>query len=351
LLLDADQIVLRDPKVLFKSSEFKSYGAIFWPDYWGVTYDPDVIQLFNLAANSYTNISVKGEKVVSMNFICICDTCVSHLHQIRITLIVCLFSFSLDASKSSNPRRRDAIDVEWYVGHISYDEVDGSADFNPPRATHETGQILIDRERHFHALCLAYYFKIYPTNVFSVMLGGGIYDNGEKEVLAWAVTVLGGDYAIMEKPITLSDGQGRQMRAHVRLFGRGKAVGNMAPDGLLVFAHTNANKWKCCQVVGTLYPEHRRFSHFFGQSQTLDTKKGKLLSTIFQSQEFREAGGPPWVTDNDPEQLIWDYTQHVCKVSGEDAWVLKALNQLQITDATYLDQNIVCKVYRALKNE
>jgi hypothetical protein len=34
LLLDTDSMPLKDPATLFKSSEYLTYGNLFWPDYW-----------------------------------------------------------------------------------------------------------------------------------------------------------------------------------------------------------------------------------------------------------------------------------------------------------------------------
>lgn len=34
LMLDSDNLALFDPTPLFDSIEFKTYGNMFWPDYW-----------------------------------------------------------------------------------------------------------------------------------------------------------------------------------------------------------------------------------------------------------------------------------------------------------------------------
>lgn len=34
LMLDSDNIPVRDPAFLFNSVEFRELGAVFWPDYW-----------------------------------------------------------------------------------------------------------------------------------------------------------------------------------------------------------------------------------------------------------------------------------------------------------------------------
>ncbi|KAI9990911.1 hypothetical protein PInf_018528 [Phytophthora infestans] len=47
LFLDADNVPVRDPSFLFDTSEFKSNGAVFWPDFWHPRRT-----LFNLHAQS-----------------------------------------------------------------------------------------------------------------------------------------------------------------------------------------------------------------------------------------------------------------------------------------------------------
>lgn len=45
MLLDADNIPLRDPTPLFDSKEYRDYGLIMWPDFWGLSFDPQVTAL------------------------------------------------------------------------------------------------------------------------------------------------------------------------------------------------------------------------------------------------------------------------------------------------------------------
>ena len=48
LWLDSDNIPLRDPSYLFDSAEFKSTGAIFWPDYWHQSISNPVFDILNV---------------------------------------------------------------------------------------------------------------------------------------------------------------------------------------------------------------------------------------------------------------------------------------------------------------
>lgn len=50
LLLDTDNIVARNPEYLFDTQEYKTKGAVFWPDHWHSGHSP----LFNLDHTSLT---------------------------------------------------------------------------------------------------------------------------------------------------------------------------------------------------------------------------------------------------------------------------------------------------------
>ena len=42
LFLDADNVAVRDPKLLFDSAPFLRTGALLWPDYWDSSAAPDL---------------------------------------------------------------------------------------------------------------------------------------------------------------------------------------------------------------------------------------------------------------------------------------------------------------------
>ena len=246
--------------------------------------------------------------------------------------------------RSVNSRHHTKIIPEFYLRDIDYKAVNNDLSFAAPRETHETGQILVDRERHFQALCLAFYLLLYPTNIFSVMLGGGIVDNGEKEIVPWALTIMGGDYALMEQPRSMSDGEGRQMRDYLQVVGFPKAIAHMAPDSLPIFIHACNTKWKCCQVMGTLHPEKYRFSYMFGNRPLLDTFPGVPSASIFNSRTFIDAGGPDWVVNNDPEKLVWEFTRSLCKLTGKYETVMNHIQEaLEENDAMIFDNQVLCR--------
>jgi len=49
LLLDADNLVLRDPTYLFEDEQFKRTGMLMWPDFWDVSYDPQLVDTMQKA--------------------------------------------------------------------------------------------------------------------------------------------------------------------------------------------------------------------------------------------------------------------------------------------------------------
>ena len=171
--------------------------------------------------------------------------------------------------------------------------------------------------------------------MFSVILGGEIEDNGEKEILPWSISIMGGDYALMGDPLSMSDSEGRQMRIAVPIVGYPKTLGHVAPDGYPLFAHNTSKKWKCCQTLGQFSPEQHRFSYIFGSSPYLGTFPGQPSSVLFRSPGFRKAGGSSWLTDDDPEQIIWDYTQYLCVLSGKDSVLREAVKRLHIDTNRY----------------
>ena len=92
LLIDADQIVLRDPTGLFDASQFKDTGALLWPDYWGLSFDPSLISIINRARrvagwsskstispwvwlNTYDRVSRNGVSSKPSNLLCMSSRC------------------------------------------------------------------------------------------------------------------------------------------------------------------------------------------------------------------------------------------------------------------------------------
>lgn len=132
LLLDADNLPIRDPSELFMSDPFKETGYILWPDYWRRTTSPD---FYNI-----TGVQL-GERI--------------------------------RGDLTSNTR-------------VPLHHLEGSM---PDMAT-ESGQIAIDKRRHFRSLLLSTYYNIYGYSTYYPLLSQGAMGEGDKETFAAAATVL-----------------------------------------------------------------------------------------------------------------------------------------------------------------
>jgi hypothetical protein len=142
MLLDADNVAVRDPSFLFDTPEFEKTGAIFWPDY----YHAD------------------GKK-------------------------------ALPIWRSCGLRR-------------------------PAEPEFETGQIVLDKERCWKALCLALWFNEHSDFYYRFIYG-------DKETFHLAFRKLKQKYSLVPKPIHPLDGT---MCQHDF-------------QGLRLFQHRNSKKW------------------------------------------------------------------------------------------------------------
>lgn len=111
LMVDADNIVMRDPTFLFDDPLYQRYGAVLWPDYFGLMVDPQLIDVADAAWGHATHAKW------------------TPWPRAR-------------APSQGNPRMdRTAAGAEAWVGDIDYDALLKEAQFPAPRWTHESGQV------------------------------------------------------------------------------------------------------------------------------------------------------------------------------------------------------------------
>ena len=154
LLLDADNVVVQDPRFLFSSGPYAEHGAVFWQDFWRQTAAPDA-------------------------------------HEIL-----------------GNSTRM--------------------------RHTHESGQMVVHKGRHWDALWLNLFMNsfsgfFYPLTVNYMGLG-------DKELLPFAIASAGGAYALVRHG---PDHVG--VRVGHRIFGN--TMLQFSPAGEPLFLHANLGKW------------------------------------------------------------------------------------------------------------
>ena len=69
----------------------------------------------------------------------------------------------------------------------------------------------------------------------------------------------------------------------------------------------------------------------------------QALVCVTDDRDRRQSlGGSSWLTDDDPEQIIWDFTQHLCVLSGKDSVVRETVNRIHIDRQIDVDTNQVC---------
>ena len=176
-------------------------------------------------------------------------------------------------------------------------------DFEPPRQTHESGQIVLDRRRHLDSMLLALMLMAYPNKTFEVMMDGmGVM--GDKEVFAWAATALGKEYAVIQPGVTPAgtniDGQGFV----------GHTMAQHGPDGQLQFLHANFPEWRCESAPRLPLAENQRFSAFWvaPQRPSPPSTRGTLREYLSRA-EWAATGAPHWPA---LETTLWALVKGLC---------------------------------------
>ncbi|OBA20782.1 nucleotide-diphospho-sugar transferase [Metschnikowia bicuspidata var. bicuspidata NRRL YB-4993] len=147
LYLDADNVPVKNPDVLFVNEPFKSLRMVMWPDLWRRSTSPLFYEIAGIevdkthhARNSYFKGDGRGE--------------------------------------SSDPAL------------ISFHDLKGAL----PEASSETGQMMIDKEKHFPTLVLSMYYNFYGPDYFYPLFSQGAAGEGDKETFIAAAHKLGLPY-------------------------------------------------------------------------------------------------------------------------------------------------------------
>lgn len=132
LYLDADNIPAANPDLLFVNEPFRSKRMIMWPDLWRRSTSP---AFYEVAGIDY------DEKWRMRN-----------------------------SYFPGDDRGKDA-------NIISFHDCKGTI----PEASSETGQMMIDKEKHFKSLVLAMYYNFYGPDYYYPLLSQGAAGEGDKE--------------------------------------------------------------------------------------------------------------------------------------------------------------------------
>lgn len=147
LYLDADNIPIKNPDILFVNEPFKSSRMVMWPDLWRRSTSPKFYEITGIDVDRSTqerNSYFEGD----------------------------------GRGKSSDPNL------------ISYHDLKGAI----PEASSETGQMMIDKEKHFSTLILSMYYNFYGPDFYYPLLTQGAAGEGDKETFIAAAHKLGLPY-------------------------------------------------------------------------------------------------------------------------------------------------------------
>lgn len=134
LYLDADNIPIRNPDVLFTNAPFTTKHLVVWPDLWRRSTSPHYYTIAGIEVDS--NFKVRNSYV-------------------------------------DGDERGKYTDSMYY----SYHDCKGSI----PEASSETGQLLINKKIHFQTLILAMYYNYYGPDYYYPLFSQGAAGEGDKE--------------------------------------------------------------------------------------------------------------------------------------------------------------------------
>ncbi|CCH44687.1 Alpha-1,2-mannosyltransferase [Wickerhamomyces ciferrii] len=152
LMLDSDNLPLKNPDLLFINEPFISKPLVIWPDFWRRSTSPTFYDIANITINE-TN-------------------------QIR-------FSYN---DERDHPEGLETLDD--YNEKVSYHDLEGTF----PEASSETGQVLINKKIHAKTLFLSLYYNFYGPNYYYPLFSQGQAGEGDKETILAAAHKFGLPY-------------------------------------------------------------------------------------------------------------------------------------------------------------
>lgn len=179
LYLDSDNFLVMNPDLLFDSNLFKEYGLILWPDYWKRSISP---KFYDLA-----EIPINLEKKVRYD--------------------------------QFNMYSNEKIDIV-KVNNYSFHDFEGTI----PDLSTESGQIFIDKSKHFDTLILSLYYNTYGNKFYYPLFTQGQQGEGDKETYASA------SYALNKKFYQIFSNILTKGYVNEKNVFRGVAMGQKKPD-------------------------------------------------------------------------------------------------------------------------
>ncbi|CAM9024461.1 unnamed protein product [Wickerhamomyces anomalus] len=141
LMLDSDNLPLKNPDLLFINEPFISKPLVIWPDFWRRSTSPAFYEIADIPINE-TN-------------------------QVR-------FSYGDERDHPDGLKT-----LEDYNAKVSYHDLEGAF----PEASSETGQVFINKKIHAKTLFLSLYYNYWGPNYYYPLFAQGQAGEGDKETL------------------------------------------------------------------------------------------------------------------------------------------------------------------------
>lgn len=148
LLLDADNLAVKDPDYILESKPFKEFGYIIWPDFWRQTISP--------------------------------------------------YFYQITGTEVGEPVRKDGVAPEEPNKPRSQSQL-SDLEGAIPDSTCEAGQLAINKRTHFKSLMATVYYNLFGFRFYYHLLGQGAVGIGDKDTFIAGLTVFKESYYFMKQ--------------------------------------------------------------------------------------------------------------------------------------------------------
>ncbi|CAI4043476.1 alpha-1,2-mannosyltransferase MNN5 SKDI_10G0340 [Saccharomyces kudriavzevii IFO 1802] len=164
IFIDADNYAVKNLDLAFNTTSFEDTGLILWPDFWRRVTPPVFYNIIGSTINTGKRVRFVSDDVSPVS----------------------RYDPFVSDSKDYNPEEIQ----NHFLRHVPLHDMDGTM----PDLTTESGQMVIDKIRHFHTLLLALYYNVYGPTWYYKMLSQGTAGEGDKETFIAAAHALNVPY-------------------------------------------------------------------------------------------------------------------------------------------------------------
>ncbi|CCH41255.1 Alpha-1,2-mannosyltransferase [Wickerhamomyces ciferrii] len=148
LLMDADNLAVKDPDYILDSKPFKEFGYIIWPDFWRQTISP--------------------------------------------------YFYDITGVEVGEPIRKDGVNPEG-PNNIRSESQLSDLEGTIPDSTCEAGQLAISKKLHHKSLLATVYYNLFGFKFYYHLLGQGAVGIGDKDTFIAGLTVFKESYYFMKQ--------------------------------------------------------------------------------------------------------------------------------------------------------